>query len=231
MAEFPALPLFTDAFIADTTHLNAQQTGAYLMLLMCAWRLPDCRLPNDDKFLARAARMDGRAWSANKSSILAFWKQDEQQKWYQRRLLDERKYVEDMKRKNSDAGKASALKRKERHSTTVQPDFNETSTPTPTPYPHPLAADKSAAKQQGKKNPQVVFGEAEVNIANPGDSAYDPPLISTEILPGGWYDQARKQGLNDERVYKSFRKFKDLTDYPYSRARWSSWLENEGMAA
>ena len=137
MAEFPALPLFTDAFISDTTHLNATQTGAYIMLLMAAWRSPDCRLPNDDKILARMARMDGRAWVANKAVILAFWKQDDLQKWYQRRLVDERNYVDDVRRKNADAGRASALKRKDRHATSVQPKVNVTATPTPTPTPTP----------------------------------------------------------------------------------------------
>lgn len=132
MAEFPALPLFTDAFIADTVHLNAQQTGAYLMLLMAAWRSPDCKLPDDDKILARYARMEGRQWYANKEIIMAFWKRGGDQKWYQRRLLDERKRVEDIRNKNVQAGKASALKRHERGSTPVptetQPQTNESIT-------------------------------------------------------------------------------------------------------
>lgn len=48
MSSFPSLPLFTDAFLADTGHLSAQETGAYLLLLMMAWRLPECRLPDND---------------------------------------------------------------------------------------------------------------------------------------------------------------------------------------
>lgn len=119
MAEFPALPLFTDAFIADTTHLTAAQTGAYLMLLICAWRTPDCRLPNNDIMLARYSRMHLRTWKANKDLLLSFWKIDEEGKIYQPRLLDERNYVSLMRNKNVIAGKISALKRKERGSTTV----------------------------------------------------------------------------------------------------------------
>ncbi|ACL63205.1 DUF1376 domain-containing protein [Methylobacterium nodulans] len=45
MSAYPSLPLFTDAFIADTGHLSAAETGAYLMLLMVAWRSPGCSLP------------------------------------------------------------------------------------------------------------------------------------------------------------------------------------------
>lgn len=133
MAKFPAMPLFTDAFISDTMHLNAAQTGAYLMLLMCAWRTKDCALPDDDKLLARYARMNLRTWKANKDIILEFWVKDKNQKFTQKRLLDERKYVSDKVNKNSLAGKASALKRKERDATDVQPNVNQNPTPTPTP--------------------------------------------------------------------------------------------------
>jgi uncharacterized protein YdaU (DUF1376 family) len=139
MAEFPALPLFTDAYMADTRHLTAAQHGAYLLLLMTAWRMPDCKLPDDDRFLSRCSAMNLRAWKINRDVIMGFWKQDDERKWYQPRLLDERKYVDDMKHKNAIAGKASALKRKERHSTSVptkpQREFN----------PHTLPINKPSS--------------------------------------------------------------------------------------
>lgn len=52
MAQFPALPLFTDAYLADTLHLTDAQRGIYLKLLMLTWRSPECRLPNDNEWLA-----------------------------------------------------------------------------------------------------------------------------------------------------------------------------------
>lgn len=73
MSQFPSLPLYTDAFIADTMHLSAAETGAYLMLLMVAWRSPGCRLPDDDQKLARWARVDPRAWSRIRRSVMEFW--------------------------------------------------------------------------------------------------------------------------------------------------------------
>lgn len=77
MAEFPSLPLFTDAFIADTTHLNAAETGAYMMLLMCAWRRPNCDLPMDDKTLAKFARCTPAQWKRIKNTVLSFWDVDD----------------------------------------------------------------------------------------------------------------------------------------------------------
>jgi hypothetical protein len=81
--------------------------------------------------------MDKRTWANNREAVMSFWKQDGAQKFYQGRLLDERNYVEQVRNKNSAAGKASALKRLNRGSTSVQPNFNETSTPTLTPTPIP----------------------------------------------------------------------------------------------
>ena len=92
MGAFPHLPLFTDAFLADTTHLNAQETGAYLMLLMIAWRSSECRLPDDDDRLARWARVDRRTWQRIKPTIMEFWTHDGGF-WIQRRLSKEREIV------------------------------------------------------------------------------------------------------------------------------------------
>ena len=120
MAEYPSLPLFTDAFIADTIHLNAAQTGAYLMLLMCAWRSKDCTIPNDDKILARFSRMSPKEWAANRDVILSFWDLNDDGEYFQKRLTDERSYANDRRDQATRAGKASAKKRKKRHSTEGQ---------------------------------------------------------------------------------------------------------------
>lgn len=94
VAKFPALPLFTDAYLADTRHLSTLQHGAYLLLLMMAWRMPDCALPDDDEKLARWAGIDRRTWNANKATILAFWRLGDDGMWRQWRLSDERRFVQ-----------------------------------------------------------------------------------------------------------------------------------------
>ena len=135
MAEFPALPLFTDAYMADTRHLSAAQHGAYILLLMTAWRMPDCTLPDDDIFLSRCASMDLRTWKKNKTAVMAFWKKDEAQRYYQPRLLDERKYVAHKRSKNSKAAKTRWLKNKETGKANAMPNECQNDAPTPTPTP------------------------------------------------------------------------------------------------
>ena len=92
MAQFPSLPLWTDAYLGDTTHLTTLEHGAYLLLLIAAWRSPNCRLPNDDKMLARYTKLTPAQWKRIKPMILSFF--DEKDNWlYQGRLSDESSFV------------------------------------------------------------------------------------------------------------------------------------------
>ena len=56
----PWFPLYVADFITDTTHLTAEETGAYLMLLMHHWERR--ALPNDDRLLCRLARVHPPRW-------------------------------------------------------------------------------------------------------------------------------------------------------------------------
>lgn len=94
MAEFPALPLWTDAYLADTRHLSTAQHGAYLLLLMEAWRRPRKTLPDDDALLAKLVSATADEWAALKPVVMAFWKRDGRSKeWGQKRLKIEAEYL------------------------------------------------------------------------------------------------------------------------------------------
>jgi uncharacterized protein YdaU (DUF1376 family) len=104
MAEFPALPLWTDAYLGDTRHLSQSEHGAYLLLLITAWRTTDCSLPDDDRLLARyAGGVDMRTWRHQKRTIMAFWDLRDG-RWYQKRLTAERQYLIDAGKERSRAG-------------------------------------------------------------------------------------------------------------------------------
>jgi uncharacterized protein YdaU (DUF1376 family) len=116
MAEFPALPLWTDAYLGDTTHLTTIEHGAYLLLLMTAWRTKECALPDDDRLLARYARCTAGQWKRLRPILEPFFVSGNGQ-WRQSRLTDEAVAVRQHRELQSRKGKASALKRKGRHST------------------------------------------------------------------------------------------------------------------
>jgi len=105
MAEYPYLPFWTDAYLADTTHLTTQQHGALILMLATAWRDPDCCLQNDDRYLARITRMSPAAWRRNASVLRAFW-QVRDGFLYQKRLSRERQKVEERSTKGKRAAEA-----------------------------------------------------------------------------------------------------------------------------
>jgi uncharacterized protein YdaU (DUF1376 family) len=144
MAQFPALPLWTDAYLGDTSHLTTIEHGAYLLLLMSAWRSPDCRLPNDDKLLARFTRLNPGQWKRIKPIILSFF--DIKGDWiYQGRLTDEREAVKQHCERQSRKSKARWLKNKESGDAGGMPRECRSDAPTPTPTPTPKEVSKTAS--------------------------------------------------------------------------------------
>jgi uncharacterized protein YdaU (DUF1376 family) len=65
------MPLYIPDFLADTVHLSAAETGAYLCLIMDYW-LHD-GLPDDDHKLAAIARLPIKSWRQMRPTIEAFF--------------------------------------------------------------------------------------------------------------------------------------------------------------
>jgi uncharacterized protein YdaU (DUF1376 family) len=105
MSKAAAMPYFGDAYMADTRHLSLEEHGAYHLLLLIAWRSPNCALPNDDKRLAQMLGITGKKWAALKPAVMAFWTLTKDG-WEQKRLTKERRWVEEKSRKNSEAAEA-----------------------------------------------------------------------------------------------------------------------------
>lgn len=102
MAEFPALSLWTDAYLADTRHLSTLEHGAYLLLLIEAWRRPTCSLPDDNTMLARLAGLPVEEWARIRVNVMAFWKLDGRSKtWTQKRLLKEHRFRQEKSKSQS----------------------------------------------------------------------------------------------------------------------------------
>ncbi len=103
MAQFPALPLWTDAYIADCSHLTFAAHGAYLSLLLLMWRTPDCRVPNDDEWIARKLRCTARAMQQQVRPVIAEFCEI-QGKWIvQKRLQREWDWCKNKRQKNTNS--------------------------------------------------------------------------------------------------------------------------------
>jgi uncharacterized protein YdaU (DUF1376 family) len=93
MSQPAAMPYFGDAYMADTRHLTLEEHGAYHLLLLIAWRSPDCTLPDDDRRLAQMLGVTTKKWAVLKPVVMAFWMLTESG-WEQKRLKKEYAYVQ-----------------------------------------------------------------------------------------------------------------------------------------
>lgn len=178
MAEFPAIPFWTDAYIADTQHLTNEEHGVYVRLLMSAWRSPGCALPNDDKRLAIMVGVTMKKWAALKPTVMAFWTLEDGL-WRQKRLTREREFVLRQREQKRVAGKASAksklLKTPRQASTaeaTAAPTEGQRGRNNPHPHPHPCSVSKDTG-EAGLSDPSkllfdhgvALLGEARIGEA------------------------------------------------------------------
>lgn len=61
------MPLHITDYLADTGHLTAAEHGAYLLLIMHYWQ--NAGLPENERMIARIARMDAAQWEESREVI------------------------------------------------------------------------------------------------------------------------------------------------------------------
>jgi uncharacterized protein YdaU (DUF1376 family) len=119
MAEFPKMPLWTDAYMGDTGHLTTIEHGAYLLLLITMWRNKGT-LPADDRLLAKYTRLTATQWARIRPVIMPFFKLNGGV-LSQGRLTDEYNAVRQHSAKQSDRAKARWLKTNDTPDATAVP--------------------------------------------------------------------------------------------------------------
>ena len=128
MAALPYMPLYVADYLADAAHLSTMGHGAYLLLIMTYWQRGE-PLPDDERKLARIARMTEAEWQDVRDDLREFFDVRDGQ-WTHNRIERELDKVRSKSNAASDAGKASARKRFNGRSTPVEHPFNHTDTDT-----------------------------------------------------------------------------------------------------
>jgi uncharacterized protein YdaU (DUF1376 family) len=106
MTQLPHMPLAIDSYILKTTHLTLEQHGAYMLLLIAAWRVKGVpHLPDDDKILARILGVGAKKWLSLKPVVMSFWDLGADG-WTQNRQLEVRLGVERRVNQKRDAANA-----------------------------------------------------------------------------------------------------------------------------
>lgn len=111
--KLPYFNFYVMDFAADglVEAMSTQEVGAYILLLCKAWHEdPAGSVPDDDRTLARWARMAPEEWQTVKERVLAPWRLDGG-RWHQKRMQEEHKARADAYESFSDRGRRGGLAR------------------------------------------------------------------------------------------------------------------------
>jgi uncharacterized protein YdaU (DUF1376 family) len=186
MAAYPALPFWTDAYMADCGHLTDAEHGRYCLLLIEMWRAPDCRLPNDLAWLARKFR---RPIEKIEEDLMPLVREfcDVDGNWItQKRLRREWKYLKEQSKNQSDRAKARWEKKKGecRADAGDTPPAYAASGNAPTPTPTPPINSTSGKAVSADKRGRRLSGDWQPSAADrafAADHGLDPDFTAHEF--------------------------------------------------
>lgn len=112
MADFPALPVFTDAYMRDCWHLTDAEHGRYFMLMFLIWQTPNCRIPNEPEWIARKLRKTHAEFDAEIAPIIKEFCEVDGNWIIQKRLKREYDYLKRTSKSQSDRAKSRWNKEK-----------------------------------------------------------------------------------------------------------------------
>jgi uncharacterized protein YdaU (DUF1376 family) len=131
------MPVFVDALIGDTTHLSAEEFGAYCLILFRTWANNGQALQDDDRRLCRVCHIAPQRWPKVRAVISEFFDLSGGT-WRQKRLITEWNRVENFvviqRQKGIKSAQARALKNIDQQSTAVEIRLKSgTNLPSPSP--------------------------------------------------------------------------------------------------
>jgi uncharacterized protein YdaU (DUF1376 family) len=169
MSTAPMMPLFPDAYLADTTHLTTEEHGAYLLLLMAMWRRGGTLL-NDDADLARIVRLAPSRWRKTKARLLPLLSVDGGE-LTQKRLKKEWEHVSEKRQTNAKNGRLGGRPKANINNRLEKANGYEINNPKESPhYPDPISQNRPYVHSHIKPSTRTSVGgktrRTYVDVAN-----------------------------------------------------------------
>lgn len=192
MAKFPKMPLWTDAYLADTTHLTTIEHGAYFLILMAMWRAPAQKLADDDVQLAKFTKLTRAQWARIRPSLAALCV-IENGFWTSSKLVKEFNAVRQHSESQSDKARARHLKNKDGDDETAGARHQSGNAPNPNPQSKniikpltPLDASMPNSVEEAKDtNEGVAKGGNGFLLAPDYQSSVEEPQEGIPVLRHG----------------------------------------------
>jgi len=218
----PFMPISLDAYAGGTTAFDAEEHGAYLLLLMEMWR-SEGSLPDRPGYLARVARVSPRRWAKVWASIGSKFIPHSEGRLTNERLAQEYRKATAISEQRSTAGKAS-----------VKAKSLKSFASNPTSVPAPLVA---ALPPRTPTLVQSTIEEKEEAKASSKKTALKTALGEDWTLPRDWVEDAlavavkAKQPITYEEIENEADGFRDHSHsksvrHANWRAAWRNWIRN-----
>lgn len=190
------MPLFIADYLADTTHLERDEHGAYFLLLMAYWRNGG-PLMADDARLSRIAKASPSEWKRLRPVMLEFFTEEDGMWVSKRSDIEIEKAIRRMEAKSS-AGKRGAESRWQTHGNRIDLPLAESVTE-PVAEPMTKNGSSSSPTQEVRKERKIMSAGAD------GDEEFSQ----------FWKEYPRTKNMSRKdalKVWKSLKASKSLPD-------------------
>lgn len=203
MTSLPYMQLYVSDYLADTAHLNAQQHGAYMLLLMNYWQRAK-PLDNTNDRLAFVARMTSDEWFENKEVLAEFFIV-EGDIWTHSRIELDLQKVHEKSVKASLNGRLSGVKRSLNHKDKDKEEDKDTDTEAFDRFwsVYPRKAGKQDAQRSFERALKVatldeILAGAQKYADDPNRVAQFTAHPSTWLNQGRWSDDPLPRRTNED---------------------------------
>jgi uncharacterized protein YdaU (DUF1376 family) len=219
VSQAPSMPMYWDAYLADTTHLTTEEHGAYMLLIAAMWRR-NGSVPDDDKDNARILGLSPAKWrkvKARLTSTISGFRvefgmitQEKVQKTWKitQEKIDKNRLNGAMggraaSSKNNDLGQADAANSQERNLSIPEPE------PEPEPYKEKRDTKVSPKKRATRLPADWVLSRACGEWAVGEGYSIEAIRIEAEKFKDYWIGVGGTKGTK--------------LDWP---ATWRNWIRN-----
>ncbi|MBL4838138.1 MAG: DUF1376 domain-containing protein [Kordiimonadaceae bacterium] len=227
MSQAPAMPMYWDAYLADTTHLSAEEHGAYLLLMAAMWRRNGF-VPDDDVDNARILKVSKGKWRKIKTRLdpfLEYTAQGITQKKLQKTWIRTQEIIAKNRLNGAKGGRPKMNENKDLEKPNGLVWDSQLGTP-PEPEPELTidtdvsigALNKTAPRPKKKNKPRTLLPE-EWELPQDQDDAR------------GWFALAVKNGVPESEIERQGQQFKNhhvakgnlMVNW---KAAWGTWTGN-----
>ena len=213
MSDAPFMPMWWDAYLADTTHLTTEEHGAYLLLIGAMWRRGGF-VPDDDSDNARIVGLSKPKWIRVKARLLPLLivkngeiSQKKVKKTYEKAVQK----IEKNRKNGSLGGRAKSRKNNQLPVANATNSLGENTSVRgniPEPEPEPEGISKDIPEKQHDNSDEGLSNIPACLDRRDDDQKKGFAMDELHAAVSAWNDLAKELKLSEVKKFTSARQSK-----------------------